>query len=139
METEEYRKSIIQISKHEGFRSKVYLCPAGFHTIGYGRNLDTNGITNNEANILLNNDISKIISDLQSLFWNWNSLSINRKVALIDMMFWIGPGSFKGFSRMISAIRNENFIKASEEMYNSLLPKQSETRAKFLYNRIKEG
>ena len=32
------------LAKFEGFREKPYLCPAKKLTIGYGRNLESNGI-----------------------------------------------------------------------------------------------
>jgi len=55
---------IAQLKKHEGFRSKVYKCPAGYLTIGYGRNLETNGLTKEEAEYLLQKDVEKIETEL---------------------------------------------------------------------------
>lgn len=46
-----------QLVKHESLRLKPYRCPAGKLTIGYGRNLDDNGITKAEAYELLSNHI----------------------------------------------------------------------------------
>ena len=40
---------IEQIKKHEGLELKVYTCTAGRLTIGYGRNLEDRGITEEEA------------------------------------------------------------------------------------------
>ena len=46
-----------QIIRHEGFRNKPYKCTANKLTIGYGRNIEDNGITKTEASVLLKNDI----------------------------------------------------------------------------------
>ena len=54
------RKSLVDtIKRHEGLRLKPYLCTAGKLTIGYGRNLETNGISGDEAEYLLKNDIER--------------------------------------------------------------------------------
>ena len=49
-----------ELKKEEGFRAKVYKCTAGKNTIGFGRNLDDNGITYEEAEYLLKNDIKMV-------------------------------------------------------------------------------
>ena len=57
--------SDIQIPSHwetinkdfEGVVLQAYECSAGYTSIGIGRNLDTRGITEDEAMYLLNNDI----------------------------------------------------------------------------------
>ena len=57
MNYEKLKESLI---KNEGLELKVYICPAGYKTIGVGRNLETRGITQEEAIYLLDNDISKV-------------------------------------------------------------------------------
>ena len=37
-------KLIEQLKVHEGVRSKVYLCSAGYETIGVGRNISESGL-----------------------------------------------------------------------------------------------
>lgn len=44
--------------RDEGLRLKPYHCTAGKLTIGYGRNLDDNGISEEEALSMLRNDIA---------------------------------------------------------------------------------
>lgn len=36
----------------EGFMANVYKCPAGFDTIGYGRNIEANPLTKEEKDKL---------------------------------------------------------------------------------------
>jgi lysozyme len=84
------------IKKHEGFRSKVYLDTTGNQTIGYGRNLISDGITEAEALVLLQNDIDHVIKFLAAYSW-FNKLTQNRQNALIDLCYNIGEGSFGQF------------------------------------------
>ena len=42
-----------RVKMHEGLRLKPYRCTSGKLTIGYGRNIEDNGITEAEASFLL--------------------------------------------------------------------------------------
>jgi len=59
------------IKKHEGFRQFVYKCPSGKLTIGYGRNLENRGITIEEAEYLIRNDISDLEKRLKEKIDFW--------------------------------------------------------------------
>ena len=48
------------LKRHEGLRLKPYQDTIGKLTIGYGRNLDDRGISKEEAEYLLRNDISRV-------------------------------------------------------------------------------
>lgn len=61
MNIEQLKKELI---RDEGFRSKPYKCTAGKLTIGVGRNIEDNGITEDEAMYLLENDIASCIKQL---------------------------------------------------------------------------
>ena len=57
---------IEMLKLHEGVRSHVYLCSAGYETIGVGRNISENGIglSDDEFDYLLQNDINRCAADL---------------------------------------------------------------------------
>ena len=58
-------KNAIELAKFfEGFYSKVYICPAGFPTIGYGRRVskDHPSITKKEGEIYLTQDMMKSLT-----------------------------------------------------------------------------
>ena len=59
------KKVIAMLRKHEGMRNYPYKCSEGFLTLGIGRNLETNGITEDEAIYLLENDIERVINQLK--------------------------------------------------------------------------
>lgn len=123
-----------QIMKHEGFRCFAYKCTAGKLTIGYGRNLEDRGITQDEARILLRNDIAECELDLYRIFGKplWD-LDDNRRYALIDMRFNLGAAGFRKFRRMIKAIKGGNFNCAAREMRDSMWYNQVGRRGIALY------
>jgi lysozyme len=129
-----------QILKHEGFEPFPYKCPAGKLTIGIGRNLDDRGITMDEALILLRNDIAACEFDLYKIFGKeFFELDIARKHALIGMRFNLGATGFRGFTKMIQAIRNQNFIEAAQEIEKSVYWGQVGERARTLQSMILHG
>ena len=117
------------LTQHEGLKLKPYKCSAGYLTIGIGRNLETKGITEDEADFMLTNDILDVFSDLQSIFPNFNKFSNNWQYALIDMRFNLGPGGFRSFKRMIAAIKAYDWDKAIVEMLDSKWAEQVKERA----------
>jgi len=124
-------KLIRQLKKHEGIRLKPYKDSVGKLTIGIGRNLDDVGITKNEAEFLLLNDISKVQTRLKKISW-FNKLSENRKIVILNMTFNIGTSGLLKFKNMIKAIKQKDFKKASQEMLNSKWAVQVKSRAKEL-------
>lgn len=124
-----YQRLKNQLIKHEGVRLKPYLCTAQKLTIGVGRNIEDKGITENEAMYLLENDINECIADCRKLFPGWEQLTENRKIALLDMRFNLGPTRFRGFRRMIAAIKDGDFKRATTEMEDSVWFRQVGNRA----------
>jgi lysozyme len=122
------------IAKNEGLKLKPYLCPAGKLTIGYGHNLDDNGITEEQADMLLDYDIGKAYNDLNRIFGEFadsiDNISDNRYAALLDMMFNLGMPKFLKFEKMITAIKQGDWPKAADELKDSAYYKQVGNRAK---------
>ena len=52
------------IKEYEGFSRLVYECTSGYATIGYGRNVEQVGISKDEADHLLQNDIDQCLKEL---------------------------------------------------------------------------
>jgi lysozyme len=107
---------IRQLTTHEGLRLKPYLCPAGKLTIGIGRNLEGKGITEQEAVMLLENDIQECLDDLTPLFDAFDTLPEPVRQVLVDMRFNLGPGRFRQFKKMIAAVNARNFPQAAAQM-----------------------
>jgi lysozyme len=126
--------------RHEGSGLKPYRCTSGKLTIGVGRNLEDKGITEEEAMYLLRNDIKECRADLKELFRDqFYILSQNRQDALMNMRFNLGARGFRGFERMIAAIRRSDFRLAAREMWLSEWSKQVGGRVVELARKMREG
>jgi len=129
-----------QIMRHEGFRSKIFIGPEGATLIGYGRNLKDKGLTKAEALMLLKNDIIECKADLYKIFGKlFSEMDGNRRLALIDMRYTLGPGGFRGFKQMIKAIKAEDYAIAAKEMQDSRWYRQVGIRGKTLHNMMLKG
>ena len=129
------------IKRHEGLNLKPYLCPAGKLTIGYGRNIEDVGISEEEAVGLLHADITSAVRELEREFgpgW-YNGMSRVRAAALIDMMFNLGATRFGAFKKMIAAVRKQKWEKAADEAKNSKWYNQVGGRGETIVRMLREG
>ncbi len=155
-----------QLILHEGLRLEVYKCPAGYWTIGVGRNLEAKGLTDFEqvyifgrdgmskqevierlkeqgvtteqAMWLLANDISECIKDLKRFDW-FDKLDDVRVKVVIDMRFNLGPQGFRQFKRMIEHLAAGRYSLAAGEMINSKWYLQVGSRARRLTEMMRTG
>ena len=127
---------IEQLKKHEGLVLKPYKCPVGKLTIGYGHNLEDNGLSQSVCEYILIEDIEEAKRNLYAIFTRdfFDSLSNNQKIALVDMMFNLGMSRFLTFKKFILAMKQRNFDRASVEMIHS----KAYTQAKRRYLKLAE-
>lgn len=123
----------------EGVRSKLYKDSLGIWTIGVGRNLEEKGLSLDEIDLLLNNDMAQAELDVRSLVQNFDDLSDNRKAALLNMSFNIGKTRLSGFKNMLAAVQSGDFEKVAQEMISSKWATQVGQRAVRLAQMMKEG
>lgn len=129
---------IQQLKIDEGFRGEPYKCTAGKTTIGYGRNLEANPITEDEAEYLLLNDLRKVENQLKGRPF-FDKLNNTRKDVIINMSFNLGLAGVLKFQNMISAIVESDYNRAADEMLDSRWAKQVGNRAKRLSDKIRSG
>ena len=127
-----------QIKKHEGFSSKPYKCTAGKITIGYGRNLEDNGISEEEAEELLKGDINKVYSQLINYQW-FAELDKVRSGVIVNMTFNLGLRGMLKFIKMINALSLKDYELAAKEMLNSKWARQVGDRATELAEQMRTG
>jgi lysozyme len=129
---------IESIKKHEGFRDKVYKDTFGNETIGFGTNL-ADGISRQEAHLLLQHRLNKAIAEVDSYLGIDVSLKMNnrQREALYELNYWIGFSKFRGFKKMIKAIKEGDFQKASLEMIDSKLGMNFKTRTLSLSRKLR--
>jgi lysozyme len=124
---------------HEGLRLKPYKDSIGKLTIGFGRNLDDNGIRPNEAAYMLEGDIDEAE---QGLLINhpWaEDIDQVRLAVLTEMHFNLGAKRFAGFKRMLAAAKAGNVDQAAVEMLDSKWFEQVGNRALTLAERYRTG
>lgn len=126
------------LMRHEGLRLKPYKCTAGKLTIGVGRNLDDNGITEAEAIMMLKYDIEVARSALLRYGWFVTMDSI-RQEAIINMVFNLGMPRFLQFKKTIEHLQNKEWNLAAAEMLRSKWAEQVGNRAKEIAKIIVTG
>jgi lysozyme len=112
-------KNLIEMLKrHEGVRSTVYVCSAGYETIGVGRNISATGLglSDDEVDYLLQNDIERVIKELSAEYRWFNSLDDVRKDAMIDISFNLGATRLRGFKRALAAMEVADYTTGSKRV-----------------------
>jgi lysozyme len=111
----------------------------GHPTVGIGRALDRNPLTEAEAKYLCLNDIAKVERDLDRAFPWWRQLSEKRQIVLASMCFQLGAGGVQGFPKFLAALKREDWPGAAAEMRESLWATQTPARCGRLAKMMTEG
>ena len=125
--------------RHEGLKLKPYLCTAGKFTIGVGRNLDDNGITEAEAMSMLDRDIAVTVSALRDEFLWFADLDRTRKDAVISLGFNMGVKKLTSFKKFLAAMASQQYETAAAEILDSTYATQVGKRAIELAGMIRTG
>lgn len=135
-------QAINQIKRHEGIVLHAYQDHLGWWTIGIGRLIDKRkggGITQEEAEYLLGNDIDRKLAELQSNIPWLDQLNDARKAVLLNMAFQMGTGGLMGFTTTLHLLKTGQFDAAADSMLQSLWAKQTPGRAKEMSEQIRTG
>lgn len=130
------------IKVDEGFRGQPYRDTVGKLTVGYGRNLDENGLALEElgelfsqqpmsvefAAYLLRRDVQAIEQDLARAIPWFNELDETRRYVLTNMGM-MGVKKVLGFKRMLAAMELQDWDLAARELLNSKYARQVGARA----------
>lgn len=128
-----------QLKRDEGVRLKPYTDTTGHVTIGIGRNLTNVGISNGEAEFLLENDITRTqVALFKALPWT-SGLDEARLGAVLNLTFNIGISGVLGFKTFLRELEAKNYAAASTAMLDSLWAEQVGDRALRLSLQIESG
>lgn len=140
----DYAGIVQMIMDNEGFVERPYYCSEGWLTIGFGRCLDKNpltedelkivgdwkkGITREKAKILLLNDICKCLEFLRKNIDFYNQLESCRQYALVDMCYQLGGKGLLQFKKMLQAMEKQDWEMAVKECLKSKYGLQTPKRA----------
>lgn len=120
------------VTHHEGFESTLYTCPAGYPSIGYGRNLKFYPLTQEEklaytddkGNVIISKTVAKIwaAQSLKAIYAQVKDKSYfvnqtpERQAAILDMIYNMGMTSFNKFKKFQKAMSENNFELAAVEL-----------------------
>jgi lysozyme len=123
-------------------RHVAYQDHLGFWTLGIGRLIDGRrggGLTDQEADYLLMNDINTRIAELDRRLPYFNGLDEARKGVLINMSFQLGINGLLNFRNTLRHLELGNYDAASREMLNSNWARQTPNRANRLSRQMRTG
>ena len=135
-------KLIKMLKRHEGTETHAYECSEGKITVGVGRNIDQQGgmgLSDDEIDYLLQNDIERVIKELATEYEWFNSLDDVRKDAIVDISFNLGQTRLRLFKRALAAMEAGDYTEASTEFLDSRWAKQVGGRALELTDMISSG
>lgn len=134
------REQLIQeLKRDEGVVLTLYKCSAGKNTIGVGRNVDDRGITDDESDYLLSNDIDLCIEELRATFPWFQTLSDTRQRVMVNMCFNLGLSRLMGFRKFLAAMEAGEWETAGVEMLDSKWARQVGPRSTRLRDLVLEG
>ena len=137
----------------EGFSAKVYRCPAGFNTVGYGRNIEANPLSETEKSLLdsngnvsekvakdwLRGHLQECYKELAQNFSWFDEMNRARKAALVDFDYNVGLKTLKTFKNTLRFLEQKNYKKAAENMRLSKWYKQVKRRGVRICEIIESG
>lgn len=139
MSPQDYEALTASVKAHEGLSLSMYTDSTGHWTIGYGRNIQDDGISQAEANMLLKNDLNNAIAACQHL-WPWfDGLDGPRQRVLVEMLFNMGQSRLLEFRNMLAAVQAGDYARAAAEMLRSVWATQVGIRARQLSDLMQNG
>ena len=129
------------LKRHEGVRSKSYICSAGYETIAVGRNISESGLglSNDEIEYLLKNDIMRCQQELLSEYEWFKDLDSVRQDAMIDLSFNLGQTKLRTFVKALGHMATGNYEEAGQEFYRSRWAEQVGDRSLEICQMISSG
>ena len=133
-------KLAAQLRNHEGERLTVYQCTNNKYTIGVGRNLEERGISEEESEFMLQNDIehftNAVIRNIDVSYCNEVRIAV-----LVNMAMNLGINGLLRFKKTIAAIERGDFEHASTEILDSKWAREdvSNMRSSELSNQLRTG
>ncbi|MDQ2822233.1 MAG: lysozyme [Pseudomonadota bacterium] len=131
-------KLAAQLTLDEGRRARVYTDTVGKLTVGVGRNISDRAFSDDEIDLMLDNDIKLVEQALdRSLPW-WRQMNDARQNVLANMCF-MGIGTLLTFVNTLAAMKDSRYGDAADGMLASKWAKQVGQRANRLADIMRKG
>lgn len=126
------------IRVHEGLNLKPYKCSEGKLTIGFGTCLE-DGISIQEAYLLLNHRIEVCQKELDRYYPDWISHDDARQNVMIELVYNLGMPKLSGFNKFWKSVLERDYKAAAAHLRDSLWAKQVKGRADTLAKIMETG
>jgi lysozyme len=137
MTNEEIATEMLKID--EGCMLMPYTCTAGALSIGFGRNLSANGISEAEALILLKHDVGTATRDAKRFLSKecWEQLTAEHQAVVINLAFNLGLSRLRTFVKFRACLLAGDMDGAAAELLDSQYAQQVGARADRLASRLR--
>ena len=130
------------LKRHEGVILHGYYDHLNYMTCGVGRCLEEGvgiGLTMEEAEYLLANDIARVREELTKTFEWFEDLNEPRQEAMINLNFNLGLTKLRGFKMALAAMAENDFDEAADQFMDSRWSSQVGRRAVEVTEQIRTG
>ena len=127
------------LREEEGWSSTIYKCSENKMSLGYGRNVDPDGgigITREEGEFMLANDVRRTIEELENAFPQFGDLDQQRTAVLIELGFQLGMPTLRKFTNMLGGLWAGDNDRAADELLDSRYARQVPARARRYAERL---
>lgn len=132
-----------QLNTDEGRKRKPYRDIVGKLSIGVGRNLDDVGVSDDEIDLMLKNDVQRAVNLLDKNIPWWSDLSEARQQVLANMCLNMGWGDgrsgLSSFINTLACIKAGQYSNAADNMLMSKWAAQVGDRAIRLAKMMRDG
>ena len=138
-------KLIETLKRHEGVKRHAYKDSMGILHIGCGRNIQDGfksnqglGLSDDEIDYMLSNDIARTIKELSTEYPWFNTLEDGaRRDGIINMHFNLGRVRFAQFKKALAHMEKGDHSNAAVEFLDSLWARQVKGRSLEVTDMIK--
>ena len=130
------------LKRHEGVILRGYFDHLNYMTCVVGRCLEEGvgiGLTMEEAEYLLANDIARVREELTKTFEWFEDLNEPRQEAMINLNFNLGLTKLRGFKMALAAMAENDFDEAADQFMDSRWSGQVGQRAVEVTEQIRTG
>lgn len=128
-----------QLNIDEGRRKHIYPDTMGKITAGVGRNLTDRDFSEDEIDLMLQNDVRMVLQSLDKTYPWWKGMTEERQQVLANMAFNLGMAKLSAFKNFLKALQSGRWDMAADEMLNSAWAGQVGARAVRLAQRMRKG
>ena len=124
----DFNKLVDRILENEGFKAKPYQCSEGVWTIGHGITY----LTEEESKRIVADRIAEKHLGLGGTLDWYNDLPPEVQGVILEMTFQMGTSGMLQFRKMVEAMKDKDWKRASLEMKDSKWYRQTPNRCERL-------